>query len=56
MDEILKEYVWTLEKSWWGESVEKPFPLNLIILAEKLDFNVERFTKMIRPGISTSRS
>ncbi len=56
MYEMLKEYVCTLEKSWWGESVEKPFPLNLIILAEKLDFNVERFTKMIRPGISTSRS
>ncbi len=56
MDEMLKEYVWTLEKSWWGESVEKPFPLNLILLAEKLDFNVERFTKMIRPAISTSRS
>jgi len=56
MDEMLKEYVWTLEKSWWGESVEKPFPLNLIILAEKLDFNVERFAKMIRPAISTARS
>ena len=55
MDEILKEYVWTLEKSWWGESVGKPFPPNLILLAEKLDFNVERFAKVIRPAISTAR-
>jgi alpha-amylase/alpha-mannosidase (GH57 family) len=48
MSEMLKEYVESLEKSWWGESVEKPFPSNLILLAEKLDFNVERFSKMIR--------
>ncbi len=56
MDEMLKEYVWGLEKSWWGESVERPFPPNLILLAEKLDFNVERFSKMINPIISKTRS
>jgi alpha-amylase/alpha-mannosidase (GH57 family) len=55
MDEMLKEYVWALEKSWWGESAEKPFPLNLILLAGKLDFNVERFVKMIGSAISTVR-
>ena len=53
MDEMLKEYVLGLEKSWWGEGVERPFPSNLILLAEKLDFNVERFSKMINPAIST---
>jgi alpha-amylase/alpha-mannosidase (GH57 family) len=53
MDEMLKEYVWGLEKSWWGEAVERPFPSNLILLADKLDFNVEKFTKVIHPAIST---
>jgi len=47
MDEMLKEYVWSLEKSWWGESAKKPFPLNLIVLAEKLGFNMDRFSKMV---------
>ena len=47
MDEMLKEYVGGLEKSWWGNGSEKPFPRNLIALAEKLDFNVERFSKMV---------
>jgi alpha-amylase/alpha-mannosidase (GH57 family) len=48
MGEILKECIETLEKSWWGESVEKPFSQNLILLAEKLDFNVEKFSKITR--------
>jgi alpha-amylase/alpha-mannosidase (GH57 family) len=48
MGEMLKEYVWNLEKSWWGESVEKPFSPHLILLAEKLDFNVEKLSKMTR--------
>jgi alpha-amylase/alpha-mannosidase (GH57 family) len=47
MNEMLKEFMESLEKSWWGESVEKPFPSSLILLAEKLGFNVERFSKMI---------
>jgi hypothetical protein len=56
MDEMLKEYVGGLEKSWWGNGSEKPFPPNLILLAEKLDFNVERFSKMVNPAASTPRS
>ncbi len=53
MDELLEEYVSTLEKSWWEGGTEKPFPPNLITLAEKLDFNVERYSKMIRRVAST---
>jgi hypothetical protein len=56
MGEVLKEYVLGLEKSWWGEGVERPFPANLTLLAEKLDFNVERFSKMVNPAISMDRS
>jgi alpha-amylase/alpha-mannosidase (GH57 family) len=56
MDEMLKEYVGGLEKSWWGNGSEKPFPPNLILLAERLDFNVERFLKMVNPSASTPRS
>jgi alpha-amylase/alpha-mannosidase (GH57 family) len=56
MDEMLKEYVGGLEKSWWGNGSEKPFPPNLILLAEKLDFNVERFSKMVNPDESMARS
>ena len=47
MDEMLKEYVLSLERSRWGEGIEKPFPSNLILLAEKLSFNVEQFLKVI---------
>jgi alpha-amylase/alpha-mannosidase (GH57 family) len=52
MDEMLKEYVLGLEESWWGEGKEKPFSLKIISLAEKLGFNVERFSKMV--GIPAS--
>ncbi len=52
MDEILKEYVLGLEESWWGEGREKPFPVKIISLAEKLGFNVERFSKMVSPADS----
>ena len=47
MWEILVEYVWGLEKSWWGDAPEKPFSPNLLVLAEKLDFNMDRFLKMV---------
>ncbi|OGP73719.1 MAG: hypothetical protein A2W09_01530, partial [Deltaproteobacteria bacterium RBG_16_50_11] len=47
MWEILVEYVWGLEKSWWGDAPEKPFPPNLIVLAEKLGFNMDRFLRMV---------
>ena len=56
MDEMLKEYVGGLEESWWGNGSEKPFPPNLILLAEKLDFNVEKFSKMVNPANSMARS
>jgi alpha-amylase/alpha-mannosidase (GH57 family) len=49
MDEILDECVSDLEKCWWGEGSEKPFPPILITLAGKLGFNVERFLKMVTP-------
>jgi alpha-amylase/alpha-mannosidase (GH57 family) len=55
MDEMLREYVLGFEKSWWGESVKGPFPRNLILLAEKLDFNVERFLKMLPPALPMTR-
>jgi len=45
MDGILHESLKSLEESWWGEGVQKPFPSNLIPLAEKLGFNVEKISK-----------
>jgi hypothetical protein len=47
MDEMLEEYVGGLEKSWWGNGTERSFPANLILLAEKLGFNMERFSKIV---------
>jgi len=52
MDEMLRKYVGGLEESWWGEGREKPFSLKMISLAEKLGFNVERFSKMVSPADS----
>ena len=46
MDGILDECLKSLEESWWGEGVQKPFPSNLITLAEKMGFNVEKFSKV----------
>lgn len=46
--EILVEYVWGLEKSWWEDAPEKPFSPNLLVLAEKLGFNTDRFLKMVK--------
>ena len=46
MGQISDECVEGLEKCWWAEGVERSFPHNLITLAEKLGFNVERFSKM----------
>jgi hypothetical protein len=54
MDEILKEYVLGLEESWWGEGREKPFSLKMISLAEKLGFNMEKFSKIV--GSATSKT
>jgi type III secretion system FlhB-like substrate exporter len=47
MGHILDERVGSLEKGWWEDGATQPFPSNLITLAEKLGFNVERFSKMI---------
>lgn len=48
MNEMLDSYFGGLEMSWWGwgAGTERPFPANLIVLAEKLGFNVDRFAKM----------
>jgi hypothetical protein len=54
MDEILDEHIGGMEESWWGEGKEKPFPRSLILLAEKLDFNVEKFSKMVDTATSVA--
>ena len=46
--EILVEYVQGLEKSWWEDAPEKPFSPNLLVLAEKLGFNTDRFLKIVK--------
>jgi alpha-amylase/alpha-mannosidase (GH57 family) len=46
LDEILGEYVSSLERSWWEEGLSKPLPDRFLALAEKLGFNVDRFLKM----------
>jgi len=50
MGEILKECVGDLEQCWWEHGTPKLFSPNLITLAEKLGFNVERFSKMTGPS------
>jgi hypothetical protein len=44
-----------LEKCWWGDGDEKPFHPSLIALAEKLGFNVERFSKITGPSNSAGQ-
>jgi alpha-amylase/alpha-mannosidase (GH57 family) len=56
MDEMLREYVLGLEESWWGEGKGRPFSPKLISLAEKLNFNVERFSKMVGIPVSVDPS
>jgi len=56
MEEILDESIGGLEKYWWENGTAKPFSPNLITLAEKLGFNVERFLKITGPSNSGSRS
>jgi hypothetical protein len=51
MNQILEECVGDLEKCWWENGTPKIFSPNLITLAEKLGFNVERFSKITGPGI-----
>ncbi len=47
LDEMLDQCIEEVEKCWWGEISEKAVSLNLITLAEKLGFNIERFAKMV---------
>jgi hypothetical protein len=47
MDGILDECIGGLEMYLWGNGAKIiPFPPNLINLAEKLGFNVDRFLKI----------
>jgi alpha-amylase/alpha-mannosidase (GH57 family) len=54
MSQILEECVGGLEKCWWENGTPKLFSPNLITLAEKLGFNVERFSKITGPSNSAS--
>ncbi len=54
MGQILNEGVESLEKCWWGEGEQKLFHPSLITLAEKLGFNVERYSKITGSGNSAS--
>jgi hypothetical protein len=56
MGEILEECVEDLENCWWENGTPKLFSANLIRLAEKLGFNVERFSKITGPGNSAGKS
>jgi alpha-amylase/alpha-mannosidase (GH57 family) len=51
MGQILDECVGGLEKCWWENGTPKLFSPNLITLAEKMGFNVERFLKITGPNI-----
>jgi alpha-amylase/alpha-mannosidase (GH57 family) len=56
MGEVLEECAGGLEKCWWENGTPKRFSPNLITLAEKLGFNVERFSKITGPSHSASQS
>ncbi len=56
MSQILGECVGDLEKCWWENGTPKLFSPNLITLAGKLDFNVERFSKITGSGASAGQS
>jgi hypothetical protein len=46
MGELLSKCFAGLEKDWWeGEAKQRPFPPNLLTLAEALGFNTDRFSK-----------
>ena len=56
MGEVLEECAGGLEKCWWENGTPKLFSPNLITLAEKLGFNVERFSKITGPSNSAGQS
>ena len=49
---LIEECVVGHEKCWWENGTPKRFSSNLITLAEKLGFNVERFSKITGPSNS----
>ena len=55
MGQILEECVGGLEKCWWENGTPKLFSPNLITLAEKLGFNVERYSKIAGPSNSAKQ-
>ncbi len=56
MKEILDECIEGLEKCWWEGGEGKTFHPNLITLAEKLGFNVDRYLKITGPGNSVRQT
>jgi hypothetical protein len=46
IEEMLDESIGGLEKLWWEDGTARPFSPRLIVLAEKLGINVERFSKI----------
>ena len=56
MGQILDACVESVEKCWWGNGTPKLFSPNLITLAEKLGFNVEKFSKITGPSGSANQS
>ena len=47
MAEMLDDCLGGLEKYMWGKATRaKPFPADLIVLAEELGFNMDRFSKV----------
>ena len=51
--EMLGECLGGLEECWWGEGAKgRSLPPKLVILAEKLGFNVEGLAKVAHPAIS----
>ena len=55
MGEILGECLEDLEKCWWENGTPKQLSPDLIALAEKLGFNVERFSKITGPSNSAKQ-
>lgn len=47
MDEILDECLQSMEEAWWGIGLSPPLSPLLIALAERLNFNVEKISKLI---------
>ncbi len=55
--EMLDQWIRSLEEAYWsGEGRPKLFPGIFLTLAEKLDFNTERFSKVVHPLSSSPRN